>query len=197
MSDVAAAFTRAFGAPQPRVKPLSFPDRPAIHVWNHYAPIVGSGWFRDRFLCLFGDMLQPLNACLDAWPFLVPKRDERLIIGRNAHGAIAFVDDFATAAPRLYVVDPLNVDLLSDNDLNLFTFIDLPENRIPVFTDDTLYRRSRDKGVALDEDEILAIDVPLALGGKAELDNFHVEDILEHYQATGPIYAKGFKKKKK
>jgi hypothetical protein len=198
LSGIAAAFSATFGAPQPRVKPLSFPDRPAIHVWTHYAPIVGSGWFRDRFLCLFGEMLQPLNACLDAWSFLVPKRAERLIVGRNAHGAIAFVDDLATAAPRLYVVDPLNVDLLSDVDLNLFTFIDqyLPENRIPTLTDDRIYRQWRDKGVELGDDEILAIDVPLTLGGKAQLDNFHVENILEHYRATGPIYAKGFAKRK-
>ena len=91
-----------------------------------------------------------------------------------------------------------NVDLLSDVDLNLFTFIDqyLPENRIPTFTDDTLYRQSRDKGVDLGDDEILAIDVPLTLGGKAQLDNFHVENILAHYQATGPIYANGFAKRK-
>ncbi len=128
----------------------------------------------------------------------MPKRAERLIVGRNAHGAIAFVDDFATAAPPLYVVDPLNVDLLGEGDLNLFTFIDqyLPENRLPAFTDDELYRQSRANGVELGDDEILAIDVPLTLGGKAELDNFHVENIIEHYKATGPIYAKGFKKKK-
>jgi hypothetical protein len=63
------------------------------------------------------------------------------------------------------------------------------------FTDDKLYRQSRAKGVELGDDEILAIDVPLTLGGKAELDNFHVENIVDHYKATGPFYAKGFKKK--
>lgn len=196
MADMAEAFKRAFGDPDPAVVPaLPFPDTSfAARIWRTNAAQLGAGWFADRFLYLFGDGLQQLTACLDAWPFLVNPDDDRIIVGRNAYGAIAFLDGATGNRPQLSVLDPLHVDLLTDDGLDLWRFIGqyLPERRIPVFVDDRVYREFRAGGGQLGSDEILAIDVPVTLGGKLEIDNFHVENIIEYYRATGPTYAKGF-----
>ncbi len=92
-------------------------------MWASQKEKIGAGFFRDRFLSLFGEGLEHLSACLDAWSFLVPTNDDRLVVGRNAYGAIAYVDDTNGATPRLRIVDPLRVEVIGASDLDLWRFI--------------------------------------------------------------------------
>jgi hypothetical protein len=193
--DMAEDFTKAMGRPDPSAPSgLHFTGVYDERMWANVGEKIGAGFFRDRFLYLFGEGLEPLNECLKAWSFLVPANNDRLIVGRNAYGAIAYVDNTNGAKPRLYIVDPLNVALVSEPDLDLWRFIArfLPLNLLPAFTDDLLYREwlnTTQLGLSLDL--ALAIKLPLTLGGELELDNFSVEGIVEYYQTTAPIYAKG------
>jgi hypothetical protein len=197
MSDIADEFCAAFGKPDP-------PATAGVHfqwefyqvVWDVSAPRTGAGWYRDRFLYLFGEGLEPLRECLDTWSFIVPANGDRMIIGRNAYGAIAYIDDANTSKARVKILDPLNVAILEDNGLDFTSFIGLylPKNLLPAFLDDSVYREFLDKNeLYLDLHDALAIKQPLTLGGKMEIDNFDVEDILAYYKSTASIYAKGFK----
>lgn len=192
--DMAEAFTKALGKPDPATSAgLQF-EGFSQRIWEQNAEKLGAGFFRDRFLYLFGEGMAALKPCLDAWSFLIPPNAERMIVGRNAYGAIAFVDNANQVASKLYVVDPLTVDLISDDGLDLWRFIGryLPENLIENFLADGVYRRwLAENQLALELDMALAITTPLTLGGKMELDNFSVENIVAYYQSTAPIYAKG------
>ena len=42
----------------------------------------------------------------------------------------------------------------------------------------------------LEKDDILAIKVPVSLGGGMKPENFTVEDIFSFYETTAPIYKK-------
>ena len=50
-------------------------------------------------------------------------------------------------------------------------------------------------GHHLEPDEILAIKVPILLGGEFKPDNFQIENIFDYYKSTAAIYAPLFKKK--
>src|SRR3954454_18474880 len=104
MADMAEAFSAAFGKPDPATPPGLHFESDGFHeiMWRRNVDKIGAGWFRDRFLYLFGEGLEPLHACLDAWSFLVPPAtSERMIVGRNAYGAIAFLDDPNGKSPSL------------------------------------------------------------------------------------------------
>ena len=189
-------FTKAMGRPDPPAPSgLHFTGADIDDRWANVGDEkIGAGFFANRFLYLFGEGLEPLNACLEAWSFLVPRNDDRLLVGRNAYGAIAYLDNANGAKPRLYIVDPLRVALVSEPDLDLWRFIArfLPLNLLPAFTDDQLYREWLNTSqLGLSLDLALAIKVPLSLGGEMELDNFSVEGIVDYYQTTAPVYAKG------
>ena len=80
-------FKDRFGAPSPSVPTdIRFRDEVTQLIWTKNLRSVGSGWFMDRFLYLFGSGMARLNACLEAWSFLVPPGKERIIVGRNAYG---------------------------------------------------------------------------------------------------------------
>jgi len=194
------AFTQAMGRPDPAVpNGLSFTGF-LERVWELNADKVGTGFFRDRFLYLFGEGLEVLRPCLDAWSFLIPPMPNRMIVGRNAYGAIAYVDNPNDTNTRLYIVDPLTVELVTDHGLDLWRFIarDLPQDLLGHFLDDSVYRQFVAKNqLGLELDLALAIKEPLTLGGAMELDNFAVEDIVGYYQSTAPIYAKGMDEIKK
>ena len=72
MSEAGERFTRALGRPDPPSErgPLCNDPRAAAALAALRAE-VGGGWFRDRFLYLFGEELDTLKPCLDAWSFLV------------------------------------------------------------------------------------------------------------------------------
>lgn len=199
--DMDVAFKQAFGAPNPAVPAgLQFQYSFEGTVWKLNAPKLGAGWFRDRFLYLFGEGLETLAPCLEAWSFIVPPNSNRLIVGRNAYGAIAYLDDANAANSKLSVVDPLSVSVISDYGLDLWRFIGryLPENLMGNFLDDSVYREwVAESKLGLSLDLALAIKVPLTLGGEMTVDNFSVEGIVDYYQSTAPIYAKGIKEAKK
>jgi len=91
MSYIGEAFTETIGRPDPSVPAgISFSAPLSEMLWADLYPEVGAGYYRDRFMYLFGQGLQDLAHCLEAWSFLVPPdcTDPR-IIGRNAHRVLA------------------------------------------------------------------------------------------------------------
>jgi hypothetical protein len=199
---VADEFTASFGPPDPAAAPeVHFPNRYETFMWAGILEQTGAGWFRDGFLYLFGEGLTALQPCLDAWSFLVPPSDDRMIVGRNAYGAIMVVDDVSAGhRHKVRIVDPFNVTYDSDGDLRMHNMVSnwLPNGGwygvgLPTFLDDGAYqawRQHRDLGdVRLDFDQVLGIKVPQPLGGELVADNLQLENIVEYYQSTGSIYA--------
>lgn len=110
MSKLHDSFSKALGDASPKVPPaLAFTRyNPS---WDLIKSEIGAGWFLDRFVYLFGDGLEPLKACLDAWSFVVPPHADRKIIGRNAYGAILVLEDGEDLDKEsVHVLDPVNVD---------------------------------------------------------------------------------------
>jgi hypothetical protein len=195
-------FVAAFGKPDPATPPgLKF-SRPAREVsWKFLHPEIGSGWFMNRFLFLFGEGLDRLQPCLDAWSFLVPPgHPDRMILGRNAYGAILVLENANTpsAEERVFVLDPTMVHYWSDPNLVFPNLIGhfLPDRQIPCFLENRPYEAwLKGLGRHLEVDEILAMKEPISLGGSMEdAHNFQPEDIFEYYRTTAPIYADALQK---
>jgi len=67
----------------------------------------------------------------------------------------------------------------------------LPDRILDVFCNDAAYAIWRKKGGEMPEtDDILAIKVPVPLGGGMKPENFTVEDTFSFYETTAPIYKK-------
>lgn len=195
MPTVADTFHAAFGDPDPSTAD-GLPPELALGAWGRWGKTTGAGWFDDRFLFLFGPGLEALEACLEAWSFLVPPPDgNRVILGYNAYGAI-LVHESKGAVDLVKVLNPLDVTYFANANLNLHSLVGswLPERRLPRFFDKKVYaewQRQHD-GAALDDREILGIGVPLSLEGTLTLDNFAPQDIVEYYQQAAPAYARAF-----
>ena len=190
----ASEFAKVFGRPAPKAKPgLQF-DAPAMqYIWERMHPRVGVGWFRNRFIYLFGEGLADLLPCLDAWSFLVPRQRKPVIFGRNAFGALLVMPDSTLTAtePTVGLLDPSRVSWTSNPNLGLGNLIEvwLPEGRMPAFTDDELYRGWLSAGgQAAPIDQMLAPKIALALGGSTDSKNLELQDIVSYYAITGPIY---------
>lgn len=194
MSTPAETFRNAFGAPEPST---------ALGVQFHSSANqglvadVGAGWFRHGFLYLFGEELAQLNACLEAWPFVVPSNPRRIIIGRNAYGAILVVDNESMPREeRVFVLDPFTVSYTEVPNARFMTLMAraLPGNELPRFLDDSAYHKWRaEHGVTrLEPRQVLGVKVPRSLGGELVPANLQLEDIVSYYQTTGTIYAKAF-----
>jgi hypothetical protein len=201
MSEVGDAFRRAFDPPDPAVAD-GLPEGTANGYWAELKEEVGSGYFMDRFLYLFGEGLQDLRVCLDAWSFIVPPHEHRVILGYNAYGSLLVLEE-NPAAPwkgRVHILDPLIVTYGTLPSLDFIGLIGswLPEKRIPGFFETSVYERwCAESEAYLDPREILGIGVPLSLGGEMRLDNFAPQDIVEYYQTSGPIYERALRKKAK
>lgn len=198
MSAVGEAFINAFGKPDPAV-PRGFRFRDAFDdkSWSSLQSEIGSGWYLNRFLFLFAKGAERMKACLNAWDFLVPPNRDRIILGRNAYGAILVMDDANHLDHSIHVLDPFRVVYWTDANLTLTNMIGafLPERLIPHFLDDTLYKKALSTRKArLGDDEILAPRKPLGLGGNMDLDSFQVEKIVPYYKSTAAIYRKAFAK---
>ena len=201
MSAVADAFTKAFGRPDPAA-PNGLHFGPALEdAWQSLYSEMGAGWFRDGFLYMFGEGLDALEPCLEAWSFLVPPCDDRIIFGRNAYGAILVLDnanDPEGGRERVFLLDPVTVTFDGDPRWRLRNVISnwMPRGNLPTFTDDSAYRAWKDaNGVdRLDLDDVLGIKVPKPLGGELVADNLQLDGIVEYYQTTAPIYAAAFAK---
>lgn len=201
MSAVADAFTKAFGRPDPATpNGLHFTEFGFESAWQSLYKEMGAGWFRDGFLYMFGEGLDTLRPCLDAWSFLVPPCDDRMIFGRNAYGALLVLDgaNDPSGDERAFVLDPFTVTFDRDPNMHLRNTISnwMPRGKLPAFTDDTAYRAWRTaNGVdRLGLDDVLGIKVPKALGGTLTADNLQLDGIVDYYQTTAPIYAEAFAK---
>ncbi len=204
MSAVGKAFIKAIGKPSPRL-PFQVPfHHPGDRFsWKAFTKEIGAGWYLDRFLLLFCEQLAALQACVDRWAFLGAPSTNRVILGRNAHGAILTLENDESPAldSHVCVLDPLHVTWWSDPNAGLSNLLGywFGERALPAaFLDDSVYARWRkETGEALADDEILAIKVPLSLGGTLDLSNFQVENIDEYFATTGPIYARASGKTRK
>jgi len=200
MTLVGERFVSAFGAPDPAAAPgLQFERRGSRVMWERLHEEVGAGWFRDGFLYLFGEGLEALRPCLEAWSFIVPPCDDRLIIGRNAYGMLLVLDNPSRPAQEtVYVLDPFTVSYAGDSTVQLVSLIGraLPDGELRPFLDDQPYRAWRQEhGVdRLGAKNILGVKVPKGLGGQLESSNLQVEDIIAYYQTTAAIYANEFAK---
>lgn len=138
---------------------------------------------------------------MDEWSFIVPSNPKRVILGRNAHGAIVTVEPRSTrrgAETYIHVLDPIGFRWWTNPNAVFANFFGywMASKALPRgFMDETAYSEWRaQSGRYLKEDEILAIKVPLALGGSLTLDNFQVENIFEYYASTAPIFRRALEK---
>jgi hypothetical protein len=192
VSAVGAAFVAAFGRPDPPT-PAGFD----FYQFRSLYAEVGAGWFRDGFLYLFGPGLQELTACLRAWPFLVPPCPDRLVLGRNAYGALLVLSHaHDPELEQVELLDPVTVTFAAVPHTVFRNLIGraLPDGELPGFLDDRAYRRwLAAHGVdRLDLDEVLGIGVPVPLGGELAPANLQLDDLAGYYRSTGPIYAPVF-----
>ncbi len=201
MSAVGEAFIKAIGKPDPSANNGVRFSRPSFHAaWSALQPEVGAGWYLNRFLYLFGEELAALEPCLDAWSFLVPPNPDRMIVGRNAYGMLLVVENASTAgADRVFVLDPTQVVYWTEPDLgwgNLLGYW-MANRKIPGFFDTGLYDTWVKENDAYPEvEDILGLKAPLPLGGKLETSNVQLENIIEYYQSTAPVYAKALEQLK-
>lgn len=194
----AESFIAEVGTPNPPA-PVGVPDDAHL-MWPIYRKKIGAGFFLDRFLYLFGEGVERLEECLEAWSFLVPPVEDRVILGYNAYGAILVLEHGQDADREMVkVLNPLTVQYWGDRNLTFGSLIGswLPERRIPRFFDTSVYEEHREEHGDLDPFEILGIGVPLTLDGKMELDNFARQDIVAYYRDAAPAYKKAFAKMKR
>jgi hypothetical protein len=201
MSEDSDDFLRVFGQPDPRTASgLHFSGAWEARMWDGFYKQMGAGYYWDRFLFLFGEGLESLEPCLDAWSFLVPDDGtERMIIGRNSYGALLVLENPNDWGPRCRVsmLDPLAVVYRRYPSLDFVGLIGywLPKRELPEFLDRRVYDAWRKQTKKfLEPMQILAPTKPLGLGGSVALDNFQVEDIVSYYQSTAPIYQRTFAK---
>jgi hypothetical protein len=193
MSDRTDAFTKALGRPHPPSEggPLCADGGTAAALQAVRAE-VGGGWFKDRFLYLFGEELDTLRPCLDAWSFLARGGAAgRTIIGRNAYGALLVMED-GNAAHHVFVLDPFRVAYWSDYGLTLDVLVGealCGPGLLGEFLDDGAYRAwVRENDAQPEMEDALAFKVPKALGGAIRADNLQLDGIVDYYQETAPIY---------
>ena len=156
-------------------------------------PEIGSGFYLDGFLYLFGDRLEPLLNCLTAWSFLVPPLPNAMVIGYNAFGTLLVVKDKTDWSPRVGVLDATRVIWWDPPDLDFTGLIAtwLPDKRIPHFLDQAPYDAwLKSGGRRLDIGEMLSMKTPASLGGDFTPQNFEINDIVGYYRASGPVYAR-------
>ena len=199
MSDLGGAFIRAIGKPNIQVPVgIGFANPADQQVWEQIHQEIGAGWYMNRFLYLFGQGLDRLGSCLEAWSFLVKPGKERMIIGRNAYGALLVAEEPTKQGFTcpMYVLDPLNVRYWTHPSLVFINLLGywLPENKLPDFLDHSLYDAwAQVTGDVLELNEILAMKEPKPLGGNMVASNFQIEDLEAYYRSTGPIYANALK----
>jgi hypothetical protein len=203
MSTPAETFKRAFGSAAPAAEPCElFPRGANRRLAGALFKEVGAGWFRNGFLYFFGEGLAQLSACCDAWSFIVPPNANRVIVGRNAYGALLVVDDACEPDDeRVFVLDPFSVSYDQVPNTIFVSLIAraLPEGELPRFLDDRAYRAwlEEHRIDRLEPHHALGVKVPMDLGGELVPSNLQLEDIVTYSHTTAPIYADAFAKLKK
>jgi hypothetical protein len=199
-STLQKTFVTAFGKPKPRAKPMRFPHETMQTLWEFIHREIGAGYFRDGFLYLFGEYVDELAPCLEAWSFLLPPMKQPVVLGHNAYGALLVMPDTTKDNPRIGILDPNRVSWNHHADLDLGGLLGawLPAGMLRTFTDDAHYRALRARGLdRLPEGVILAPKTAIALGGDDDVDNLWPQEIVTYYEVTGPVYRKHGPKKKR
>lgn len=199
MSETGAKFLAALGRPDPAAgSGPTCHDPGAAAALEALRAEVGGGWFKDRFLYLFGEELDTLRPCLDAWSFLVRGGSEkRTVIGRNAYGALLVMED-GNAAHHVFVLDPFRVSYWGDYGLTLEEAAGhalCGPGLLSEFVDDGAYKAwVRENEAELDMEDVLGFKVPRGLGGRITTENLQLDGIVEYYQETAPIYEGALRK---
>lgn len=193
MSVVGNAFIGAVGRPSPRSPPgLTFTSGEQ-DFWEGMHQEIGSGFYLDGFLYLFGEKMEALLDVLPAWSFLVPALSDPMVIGYNAFGTLLVVKDRSDWSPRVGVLDAARVVWWDPPDMDFTGLLGtwIPDRRIPHFTDHAAYDAWRSAGGRrLTVGEMLSMKMPAALGGEFLPENFEITDIIRYYKASGPVYEK-------
>jgi hypothetical protein len=201
MSFVGDAFKARFGAPDPATQNGLVFTGVEKDSWElELLPELGCGWFLDGFVYLFGDEVEKLRPCLDAWPFLVPpNHPDRMILGRNAYGVILTLENANTdyRNMRSCALDPINLTYWTAPGTDFIGMLGrfLPEGLVPDFLERDVYDfwlSTAKRRLPLNE--VLGIKVAKPLGGEMMPSNFQPEDIVDYYRSLAPIYEKaGFR----
>jgi hypothetical protein len=196
MPTVSEKFVAALGKPtQPTASGMKFTSRGQQMIWDSLN--IQAGWYKGRFLYLFGDELAQFQPCLDAWSFIVPSgHADRMIIGRNAYGALLVLEDGnKPGSEHVYLLDPFLVTYTTSQDLTLSSLVGrwLPTGELSTFTDDSIYRAwVKENEVEPELQDVLGFKVPRSLGGGFDVSNVQLDELLDYYRTTGDVYAKAF-----
>ncbi len=190
-------FLEVFGRPDPAVPcGLEYTDELVADIFTEdlLTPI-GAGWFWDRFLFMWGEGLDALEPCVEAWSFMLPPHEEHKILGRNAYGALLLQlepNDFGQQS--IWTLDPLWASCWTDGETEHLRWV---YGRAPRLWWRNFFDRSAydawlatEPPVRMELEHCLAPKAPLSLGGTMELDNFQLEPIIGHYETRAPIFRK-------
>ncbi|MCC2545567.1 hypothetical protein LJY25_03855 [Hymenobacter sp. BT175] len=179
-------FVLQLGHPAPATPPADFfADKFDKSLWRMMYDEVGSGWYRNRFLYLFGAGLPPVQLFLEAWAAKLAPGVERILIGYNAHGLLLLAEnptEEGTDAPIL-LLDPARGTVWREEGLDFTSLISdwLPENRIPHFLDQAGYDAYVTQHGFLAPGQVLAL--PGALHpGEAPDAAYQPEELLSYHQ---------------
>lgn len=199
MSKVGEAFLKKVGPSNPN-KELGFKFSMEWDqiVLDDIFEEIGAGVYHNGFLHFLGTDVSPLNDILKYWSFLFGDNKDRKVIGRNAHGSLLIIENESeegTVAPVGYL-DLLNCQYVKNENLDFIGLIGnwIPNNRLTNLLESSIYESFINDGKIIQEDEIIAIKVPVPLGGKLEKDNFKIENIFEYHSSISKIYQKSISK---
>ncbi|MCB2378498.1 hypothetical protein LGH70_12935 [Hymenobacter sp. BT635] len=185
-----SVFTHHFGRPDPAVPPGDFfADKFDKSLWRMMYDEVGAGWYRHGFLYLFGVELPLLTPALAAWTSILEPEVERVVIGRNAYGALLVAENTTeegTDAP-IGLLDPWLGTYTKHEGLDFASLLSdwLPLDQLPGFLNQTVYDSFRQNGGQLTDTEVLAIQTAVFQGGPLADATFQPEDVLAFHQRLG------------
>jgi len=144
---------------------------------------VGSGFFLGQFLYLFGKGLEGLSGCLDGWQ--LPSEKERLILGRNAYGALLVGDGLFEGPGLIHTLDPVTGEHWSEKGATLESLFDsyLPKQMLPGFHDEDRYGHWMWHGrQEYNLDEFVIIEVPLQMLGTKMPFDYKKGNMLDYHR---------------
>lgn len=159
---------------------------------------IGAGIYHNDFFYFLGTDVLPLNDLLKFWSFLFNDDIDKKVIGYNAHGSLIIIENESeegTVAPIGYL-DLINCQYYKNENLDFMGLIGnwIPNDRLPNLLNSSIFELFKNGGGILQKDEILAIKVPISLGGAIEKENFQIENIFEYHSSISKIYQKTLSK---
>lgn len=193
MTASSSAFRKGMGKPETKARPrTNLPGYVAPSLMRTLVKDTGAGWFQRGFVYLFGDAAERLDACLDAWKWLLPKHGERAVIGHNAYGALLVVE-VVDVMPEVRVLDPVLLAYYSPMHDMLGSFVAnrLGARDLDFFLQRGLFDawRARSKK-KLGGGQMLPVRMPKAEGGLRDAAGLEPVDIVEHYRSTSKALAR-------